>query len=105
MDTALETDLRSELQALASKPSDKLVIRQLVKQLIPEIRAAMRNGHRLPAILAMMCERSDGQLKPHTIRGYIYGKDSVLLDDDVKLPDDDPLLAKARARRALAPET
>ncbi len=74
-------------------------IRQLVKTLIPEIRAAMRQGHQLATILKMMHVRSNGVLKPHTVRGYICGKDSVLLDEDVKLPEDDPLIARARARR------
>ena len=97
--TALESELRNELRGLAEQPGGRMKIRQLVKTLIPEIRAAMRQGHQLAAILEMMHNRSNGVLKPHTVRGYIYGKDSVLNDPDVQLPDDDPLLARARARR------
>lgn len=55
--------------------------RDLIKELVPDIRKAMRNRYTLDAIAETISKRSD--MSPSTIRGYLYGKDSVLKDPDV----------------------
>ena len=51
------------------------------KDLVPDIRKAMRNRYTLDAIAETISKRTD--MSPSTIRGYLYGKDSVLKDPDV----------------------
>jgi ethanolamine ammonia-lyase small subunit len=55
--------------------------RDLIKELVPDIRKAMRNRYTLDAIAETISKRTD--MSPSTIRGYLYGKDSVMKDPDV----------------------
>ena len=84
--------------------------RDLIKDLVPDIRKAMRNRYTLDAIAEKIAKRSN--MSPSTIRGYLYGKDSVMKDPDVikrleeaGLSDDLPRTARkklAAARKAPA---
>lgn len=55
--------------------------RDLIKELVPDIRRAMKNRYTLDAIAETIAKRTD--MAPSTIRGYLYGKDSVMRDPDV----------------------
>jgi hypothetical protein len=55
--------------------------RDLIKELVPDIRKAMRNRYTLEVIAETISKRTD--MSPSTIRGYLYGKDSVMKDPDV----------------------
>jgi hypothetical protein len=55
--------------------------RDLIKELAPDIRRAMRNRYTLDAIAETISKRAD--MSPSTIRGYLYGKDSVMKEPDV----------------------
>lgn len=55
--------------------------RDLIKELVPDIRRAMKNRYTLDAIAETISKRTD--MAPSTIRGYLYGKDSVMRDPDV----------------------
>ena len=77
--------------------------RDLIRDLVPDIRKAMRNRYTLEAITETISKRCD--MAPSTIRGYLYGKDSVMNDPDVverlkALGLDDDLSSRRRSARS-----
>jgi len=79
--------------------------RDLIKELVPDIRRAMKNRFTLEAIATTISKRTD--MAPSTIRGYLYGKDSVMRDPDVVealrkagLDDDLPRVGRKKASAA-----
>ena len=52
-----------------------LSAREAVAELEPDIRAAMKKGYTLEAIAERI--RKDIPISPHTLKGYLYGKDAV----------------------------
>lgn len=80
--------------------------RDLIKELVPDIRKAMRNRYTLEVIAETISKRTD--MSPSTIRGYLYGKDSVMKDPDVikRLKEaglDDDLASRRRGGARTAP--
>jgi hypothetical protein len=80
--------------------------RDLIKELVPDIRKAMRNRYTLEVIAETISKRTD--MSPSTIRGYLYGKDSVMKDPDVieRLKAaglDDQLTSRRRGGARIAP--
>jgi hypothetical protein len=79
--------------------------RDLIKELVPDIRKAMRNRYTLEVIAETISKRTD--MSPSTIRGYLYGKDSVMKDPDVikRLKEaglDDDLASRRRGGARMA---
>ena len=55
--------------------TEYLSAREAVAELEPEIRAAMKKGYTLEAIAQRLHEHIP--ISPHTLKGYLYGKDAV----------------------------
>jgi hypothetical protein len=76
MAAQIREDLKKEFEQ-----ERQLTGRDLIKELVPDIRRAMKNRYTLDAIAETISKRTD--MAPSTIRGYLYGKDSVMRDPEV----------------------
>jgi hypothetical protein len=85
---------REAIEDLVSEPPRKQTVRAVVKELLPDIRAAMRRGYTLEQIAERLKKRAG--INPLTLRGYIYGRNSVV--DETELEADDPLIAFRQKR-------
>ena len=74
VDKKVISSVQSTLRAL--EPEQKfLSAREAVAELEPDIRAAMKKGYTLEAIAERIRDHID--ISPHTLKGYLYGKDAV----------------------------
>ena len=102
IDRKMAAQIREDLKSQFDKTP--LSGRDLIKELVPDIRRAMKNRYTLEAITETIAKRTD--MAPSTIRGYLYGKDSVMKDPDViaalKKAGLDGDLPRAGRRKAVA---
>jgi hypothetical protein len=74
VDKRVISSVKSTLRSL--EPEQQfLSAREAVAELEPDIRAAMKKGYTLEAIAERIREHI--QISPHTLKGYLYGKDAV----------------------------
>jgi hypothetical protein len=74
VDKRVIASVRKNLQAF--EPEEQfLSAREAVAELEPDIRAAMKKGYTLEAIAERIRDHID--ISPHTLKGYLYGKDAV----------------------------
>jgi len=77
IDRKMAAQIREDLKSQFDEERP-LTGRDLIKELVPDIRRAMKNRYTLDAIAETISKRTD--MAPSTIRGYLYGKDSVMRD-------------------------
>ena len=80
IDRKMAAQIREDLKN-QFKDERPITGRDLIKELVPDIRRAMKNRYTLDAIAETISKRTE--MSPSTIRGYLYGKDSVMHDPDV----------------------
>jgi hypothetical protein len=74
VDKRVISSVQSTLRSL--EPEQQfLSAREAVAELEPDIRAAMKKGYTLEAIAERIRDHID--ISPHTLKGYLYGKDAV----------------------------
>jgi hypothetical protein len=81
IDRSLADSLRQELLE-NTKPADKMTGRDLFKELAPEIFQGMQNGFSVPYLCKIIAKRIP--VGEATLRGYIWGKNSILHDPAVR---------------------